>query len=173
MKTLKTSLFAGVAALAFGGAAFAQSTAQTAAPTAPHQGHQHQAPTPEQRAQFQAKRAEMIAKRTQQLHDELGITSGQESAWKSFVASMQPAARPAQADHAAWAGLSAPERMAKMIDLQKQHTVQMEQRLGALNSFYSVLSPEQKKVFDTKAAQLQAHWGGHGGRGHHGGQAQG
>jgi len=41
----------------------------------------------------------------------------------------------------------------------------MEQRLGALNSFYSVLSPDQKKVFDEKAAQMQSHFGRHGGHG--------
>ena len=75
---------------------------------------------------------------------------------------MQPAARPAQHDRAAWANLTAPERMAKMIELQKQRTAALEQRQGALNSFYSVLSPEQKKVFDAKATQMQARWGGHG-----------
>jgi Spy/CpxP family protein refolding chaperone len=43
----------------------------------------------------------------------------------------------------------------------------MEQRLGALNSFYAVLTPEQKKTFDEKAARFQGRFGGHGG--HRGG----
>jgi len=164
MKTLKTTLFAGVAAAAFGMAAHAQT--QAPAPAQPQAQHrQWQAPTPEQRAQFQAKRAEMFAKRTQQLHDELGITAAQEGAWKSFVSSMQPTAHP-QHDRAAWAGLTAPERLAKMIDLQKQRTAALEQRQGALNSFYSVLSADQKKLFDAKAEQLASRWGGHGHRGH-------
>ena len=165
MKTIKTTLFAGVAALAFGMTAHAQTQAQTQPQTQAQgqfQHHKWESLTPEQRAQFQAKRAEQRAKRTRQLHDELGITSAQESAWQSFVASMQPAARPAQHDRAAWANLTAPERMAKMIELQKQRTAALEQRQGALNSFYSVLSPEQKKVFDAKATQMQARWGGHG-----------
>jgi Spy/CpxP family protein refolding chaperone len=45
----------------------------------------------------------------------------------------------------------------------------MEQRLAALNSFYAVLSPDQKKVFDEKSARMQSHFGRHGGM-HRGGQ---
>jgi Spy/CpxP family protein refolding chaperone len=41
----------------------------------------------------------------------------------------------------------------------------MEQRLAALNTFYSVLSPDQKKVFDDKAARMQSRFGRHGGHG--------
>ena len=136
--------------------------AQTAAPAAAsstqaqaqdHQGRGHghghhgQKLTPEQRAEFRAKR---VAK----LHDELKITPGQEAAWKSFVATMQPPAGAQRHDRAAWANLSAPQRAAKTIELQKRRTAFMEQRLGALNSFYSVLSPEQKKTFDEKAARM-------------------
>ena len=35
---------------------------------------------------------------------------------------MKPASAPASHDRAAWAGLTAPQRMQKMIDLQKQRT---------------------------------------------------
>jgi Spy/CpxP family protein refolding chaperone len=76
-------------------------------------------------------------------------------------------------DHAAWAGLSAPERAEKMLAMQKARTAAMEQRLAALNTFYSVLSADQKKVFDEKAARMESRFGRHGG-GHggwqHGGQ---
>jgi protein CpxP len=144
-KTIITALATVSLGLAAIGAQ-AQSSAP-AASTQQHQGHHGQKPTPEQRAAYRAQR---IAK----LHDELKITSGQEAAWKSFVATMQPPANAQRPDRAAWAGLTAPQRAAKTIELQKQRTAFMEQRLGALNSFYSVLSPEQKKTFDEKAARM-------------------
>jgi protein CpxP len=170
MNTFRKNLLTAVAALSLGSAAFAVQ-AQDATPQAPaqqgaHAGHR-QMPTPEQRAAFRAQR---IAK----LHDELKITPAQESAWNSFVASMQPPAPAVQnrthdrsADRAAWANMTAPERMAKMIDLQKKRTAALEQRQGALSSFYSVLSPDQKKTFDERANRLQGHFGKHGGA--HGG----
>jgi protein CpxP len=156
-----------MAALSMGAAALG-AQAQTSAP-AVQQNAARPHLTPEQR---QAKMAEFAAKREARLHADLGITSGQESAWQSFVAAMQPAPHDqrGQFDRAAWAGLSAPQRMQKMIDLQKQHTAHMEQQLSALNSFYSVLNPQQKQVFDTESAQLQRHQFGHGrgGQGGHG-----
>jgi Spy/CpxP family protein refolding chaperone len=72
------------------------------------------------------------------------------------------------------AGLSAPQRAEKMIERQKARTAAMEQRLAALNTFYSVLSPDQKKVFDDKAARMQSRFGRHGGHGgwqHRGGES--
>lgn len=168
-KTILTSL----AALSLGVAAIG-AQAQTAAPATPaaqDQARQHQGRfghgqklTPEQRAQWQAKRAEKRAQRVAKLHDELRITPAQEAAWKSFVASMHPAQRPAR-DRAAWASLTAPERMAKKIELHKRRTALMEQRLSALNSFYSVLTPEQKQTFDAKAARMQHRFHGHRGMG--------
>jgi Spy/CpxP family protein refolding chaperone len=152
MKTYRTHLLAALSALTLGAAALG-AHAQTTDQAAPHAHAQHQKPTPEQRAQFRAQR---IAK----LHDELKITPAQENAWNAFVASMQPPPHQ-QHDRAAWANLTAPERMAKMIALQKQRTAALEQRQAALNTFYSVLSTDQKKTFDEKAA----HFGrGHGGR---------
>lgn len=170
MNTLRTTLLAGLAALSLGSAAYAQTQAQPQ-PQAQHPRAAH-APTADQRAQFEAKRAEFAAKRAARLHDELMITPAQEGAWKSFTASMKPPARPQRADRAAWEKLTAPQRMAKMIELQKQRTSFMEQRLGAVNSFYAVLTPEQKKVFDMKAARLQARMGEHGGRGGHDGHGR-
>jgi len=170
MKTFTKTFLSSVAALSIGAAAIG-AHAQTQAPgqngaTAQNAARPHL--TPEQR---QAKMAEFAAKREAKLHADLGITSGQESAWQSFVAAMKPAAHERQQfDRAAWTGLSAPQRMQKMIDMQKQHTARMEQQLSALNSFYSVLSPQQKQVFDTESAQLQRYHFGHGrgGRGGHG-----
>jgi len=166
MKTYRKHLLAALSALTLGAAALgahAQTTDQ-AAPAARH-GMQHQKPTPEQRAQFRAQR---IAK----LHDALKITPAQENAWDAFVASMQPAAH-REHDRAAWANLTAPERMARMIDMQKQRTAALEQRQGALNTFYSVLSTDQKKTFDEKAAHFGHGRGMHRGWQHHGNTAQG
>lgn len=160
MTTMRKSIVTALAALSLGAAAIG-AQAQTAAPAAQDQGHpkaEHQGRfghgpklTPEQRAEFRAKR---VAK----LHDELKITPAQEQAWNAFVASMQPPARGQHGprpDRAAMAKLSAPERMAKAIERQKRRTAAMEQRLGALNDFYAVLTPEQKQTFDAKAARMQ------------------
>jgi hypothetical protein len=166
MKTYRKHLITALSALTLGACALgahAQTTDQAAALV--HHRMQHQKPTPEQRAQFRAQR---IAR----LHDALKITPAQETAWNAFVASMQPPAR-RQHDRAAWANLTAPERMAKMIDMQKQRTAALEQRQASLNTFYSVLSADQKKTFDEKAARFGHGHGMHRGWQHHGNTAQG
>ena len=169
MKTYRKHLIAALSALTLGACALgahAQTADQATTPQARHGAHaQHQKLTPEQRAQFRAQR---IAK----LHDELKITPAQENAWKAFVASMQPPARQ-QHDRAAWANLTAPERMAKMIARQKQRTAALEQRQASLNTFYSVLSADQKKTFDEKAAHFGRGHGGRHGWQHRGTSAQG
>jgi Spy/CpxP family protein refolding chaperone len=169
MTNLRQHLITGLTALSLGAAAFAVQ-AQTA-PQAPsqqgaHAGH-HQQLTPEQRAAFRAQR---VAK----LHDALKITPAQESAFNSFVTSMQPPAH-AKQDRAAWASLTAPQRMAKAIDMQKQRTAAMQQRLTALDTFYAVLTPDQKKTFDERSAHMHGRFGhgGHGGWQQRGGTAQG
>ena len=161
MKTFRTTLLTGLAALSLGAAAIG-AQAQT---QAPQQNARHPHLTPEQR---QAKMAQYMAQRAAKLHADLGITSAQESAWSAFVASMKPAMGSQHLERSAFAGMSAPQRMQKMIDLQKQRTSMMEQRLAALNTFYSVLSPQQKQIFDTESAQMHEHRFGH----RHG-QAQG
>lgn len=172
MTTIRKHLLSAVAALSMGAAALgahAQATSQAQAPEGRYSHAEHQ----QKRAEFAAKRAEFAAKRTAKLHDELKITPAQENAWNAFVASMKPTARHAggqRPDRAAWANLSAPQRMEKHIEMQKRRTAAMEQRLGALNNFYAVLTPEQKKTFDEKAAHLQGRFGKH--RGMRGGWQQ-
>jgi Spy/CpxP family protein refolding chaperone len=182
MKTLRTTLLTGLAFLSLGGAmpgAQAQSQSPNQAQAQASEHGRKAAPTREERqarhAEFEARRAQRIAK----LHDELRITPAQESAWSAFVASMKPAQHNGgehggrqHGDRAAWAGLTAPQRAEKMLAMQKERTAAMEQRVAALNSFYSVLSPEQKKVFDEKTARMQERFGHH--RGMHGeGQRRG
>jgi Spy/CpxP family protein refolding chaperone len=170
MNTLRKQILVGLAALSMGAAAVGVH-AQAQAPEARH-GH---ATSPEQR---QAKMDEFMAKRQAKLHDELKLTSAQEPAWTAFVNAIKPAPLAGRPDRAAWAGMTAPARMEKMIALSKERTARMEQHLQALNKFYATLTPEQKKVFDqhTLHAMGERGWdhGGHGGHGmHHQGDKQG
>jgi hypothetical protein len=153
MNILRKHVLIALAALSLGATAGAQAQAQAPAqhPHAVHAGHADM--TPEQR---QARMAEHFAKRQARLHDALKITPAQEPAFNAFVASMKPAA--GHGDRAQWASLTAPERMSKRIAM-------MQARLDALNTFYSTLTPEQKKLMDQHA--MHQH-GEHGPRGEHG-----
>jgi hypothetical protein len=178
MNNLRKTLLTGLAALSLGGAMLG-AQAQTQAPGAHPKAQLSKEERQAKRAEFAAKREQMRAERIAKLHGELKITPAQENAWTAFVASMkhpQRADGQMHGDRAAWAGLSAPERAEKMLAMHKARTAAMEQRVAALNTFYSVLSADQKKVFDEKAARLQSRFGRHGG-GHggwqHGGHQRG
>jgi len=150
MNTLRKNLVVTLAALGMASAALGVQ-AQAQAPAA--EGRHGHAMAIEQ---HQARMAEHQAK----LHDALKLTPAQEPAWKTFIASATPPARgDLRAEFDAMAKLPAPQRLEKHIALQKERTAHMEAHLAALNNFYSVLTPEQKKVFDE-----QTRWG-HGKRG--------
>ncbi|OON59862.1 hypothetical protein B0920_21530 [Massilia sp. KIM] len=166
MNTIRKNIVIALTALGMAGAAIGVQ-AQTQAPVEGRHGH---AMTQEQRAakmaENKAKRAQMRAERQAKLRDALKLTPAQQPAWDAFVASMTPpdnGERAARGDRAQWASMTAPQRMQMRIERQKQRTARMEARLSALNSFYSVLTPEQRKVFDEQAKQGN---GRH--RGHHG-----
>lgn len=151
MNTIRKNVLIALAALSLGGAA-AGAQAQAQAPQAPqaHAGHAgHADMTPEQR---QARMAEHFAKRQAALHDALKITPAQEPAFNAYVASMKHARH---GDRAQWASLSAPERLSKAIATMQAH-------LAALNTFYSTLTPEQKKLMDQEAMQERGWHGEHG-----------
>ena len=186
MNTLRKQILVALVAVASAGAAFAQ-TATPAAQEGRH-GHAvtaeqraaHQAERQAKRAEFQAKRAERQAARAAKLRADLKLTAQQEPAFAAFLAAGKPAGRPQAhaggkgGDRAAYAALPAPQRMQHMIERQKQRTAHMEARLAALNNFYAVLTPEQKKVFDSQA--MPGGFGGkhrgHGGPGQHGERSQ-
>ncbi|WP_020655701.1 Spy/CpxP family protein refolding chaperone [Massilia niastensis] len=166
MNTLRKNIVIALAALGIAGAAVGVQ-AQTQAPAA--DGRHGHALTVEQRqakkAEFRAKHAQARAEHQAKLRDALKLTPAQQPAWDAFVASMTPdrkGERAGRPDRAAWDSLSAPQRMQKRIDMQKERTARMEARLSALNSFYTVLTPEQRKVFDEQSKQR------HGGRHHRG-----
>lgn len=155
MHNLRKSILIGLTVLGMSTATagFAQTDAA--------QGRHGNAATQEQRA---AKMAEFEAKRTARLHDELMITPAQENAFRTYVAAMKPQHQQARGEHTRFEELTTPQRMEKMIAMQKQRTVEMEARLPALNAFYAVLTPAQKKVFDQRGMHHRGHdghgWGG-------------
>lgn len=120
-------------------------------------------------AKFEAHRAARHAQVMANLKTKLQLTSAQESAWTTFAAAMQPQARMA-ADRAQFRAdldkLTTPERIEKMQAFKAQRDAEMTRRADATKAFYAVLSPEQKKTFDTEtAAMMRGAMGGRGGRG--------
>jgi Spy/CpxP family protein refolding chaperone len=164
MNNLRKNILIGLTVLSMGTAVGVQ--AQTAA--SPDSGRHASAVTQEQR---QAKMADFAAKRTARLHDALKITPAQENAFRTYVAAMTPQPMQARGERASWKDLTAPARMEKMIAMQKQRTADMEARMPALNAFYAVLTPEQKKVFDAQGMHHRGH-GDHGDHGWKGGHGQ-
>ena len=174
MNTLRKQILVAFAAVGFAGAAFAQTAA-----TPVQEGRHGHAVTAEQRAAHQAKRAEFRAKhaerqaaRAAKLRADLKLSAQQEPAFAAFLAAGKPAGRPQVrdgAERARFAALPAPQRMERIVERQKQRTARMEARLAALNNFYAVLTPEQKKVFDSQA--MRGGFGKHRGHGPHGARA--
>jgi len=109
------------------------------------------------------------------LKTQLKLTAAQDGAWTAFKAAMQPSAdmlaRHAQRDELA--KLPTLERMEKMKALRTQHltdmSTAMDKRFDVAKTFYTALSPEQQKIFDTSAMPGMGR-GGHmgGGWGRHG-----
>lgn len=176
MNTLRTTLLAGLMAVGVAAPSLAQSPAAAAgahaaatpgaAAAAGRHGH---AATRQER---QARRSAHMAKRQARLHDALKLTATQESAWSSYQSALRPAPAAARGQRGDWATLSAPARLEQQLAMAKQRTARMETRLAALNSFYGVLTSEQKKTFDEAGTrgkgQRGGHHGHHGNHGHHG-----
>jgi len=92
-----------------------------------------------------------MGQRLEQLRGELKLRPEQETAWKSWTGQMQEKMAKMQAsrpDFDAMSKLSAPERMAQMLERQKARQQDMESGLASLRDFYGKLDPEQQKVFD-------------------------
>ena len=91
----------------------------------------------------------------QKLKTALKLSPDQEPAWTALAGAMTPPARPQRPDRAEMDKLSMPERLDKMKQIMSQHhegrMAEMDKHAAAVKSFYAVLTPEQKKTFDTKA----------------------
>ncbi|MES2296309.1 MAG: Spy/CpxP family protein refolding chaperone [Pseudomonadota bacterium] len=138
MKTLRKTLLIGLAVLSMG--------AGTALSAHADEGRHGAAARQEK---MQAHMAEMFTHRMAMLHDKLKLSAAQEGAWTTYVAAITPAAGAMQhPDRAAIAAMPAPDRLEHALTATRTHITTMEGHLAALKTFYAVLTPEQKKVFD-------------------------
>lgn len=148
-KLIQTLVVAGVMA-ATGGAAFAQMGECRMG----HEGMQRHDP---------AKMAQMHARHLSDLKAKLKITASQEPAWAAFTEAMKPPAEmmAKRPDRSEMDKLTTPERMDKMRALHKEHMAvmdaAMDKRAEATKTFYTALTAEQKKTFDTEHAKMGMH----------------
>ena len=106
-------------------------------------------------AERQAKMQQRRAGRQTALKTKLNITAEQEPAWNAFMARTAPAAQVNRhTERQDWAKLATPERLDKMQARQAERAAAMTSRIEATRSFYSALTPDQQKLFDSQA---QAH----------------
>jgi periplasmic protein CpxP/Spy len=105
-----------------------------------------------------ARMQEHFAKRQAALKQKLQITPAQESAWNTWTAAMKPAnfQRPERGEIEK---LTTPERIDRMRAMRTSRIAEMDKRGEATKAFYTALSPEQKKVFDSETAR-HGHRGG-------------
>ena len=96
-----------------------------------------------------------------ELHDKLKLNADQEKAWQAFVAKGKELRPQNPFDPKELAGLTAPQRMEKMLSRMHEHEEHMTDMLAALKGFYGVLTPQQQKIFD------QSMPGGHHRHGEH------
>ena len=152
MKSIHTLIASSLLATV-GFTAFAQAPAAVpgAAPAA-REGRHHFDP---------ARMQEHMAKRQAALKQKLALTPAQESAWTSFTTAVKPAPRGQRMDREAMAKLSTPDRIDHMRALRNTRIAEMDRRANATKAFYAVLTPDQKKVFDTETLR-RGHRGGHG-----------
>lgn len=86
-------------------------------------------------------------KRQSELHDKLKLSADQESAWQAYVKNTTPPPSNTP-DWKTLDSLPAPERMERLLSLMKEREARMADRTAAVRDFYSLLTPEQQKVFD-------------------------
>jgi protein CpxP len=125
------------------------------------------APESQPRVEAQQRMERHMARRAAQLKQKLALTPAQEPAWNAWTESIKPAGAMRQRpDREAFAKLTTPERIDRMRALRAERMARMDQRADATKTFYAVLTPEQKKVFDQET--LRMHKRGMHQRRHHG-----
>lgn len=113
-----------------------------------------------------ARMQNMMARHQAALKARLKITPEQEAAWTAFTESAKPAAGVApRPDPAEMDKLTTPERIDRMRALRNERQAAMDKHADAVKTFYAVLTPEQKKVFDTEHSRLARKGGMRGMRG--------
>lgn len=117
---------------------------------------------------------EYMQKHQQKLHDALKLTGDQESAWKNFTQQAKPGEQRAKFDREKFdreefAKLTTPERLDHLLARSKERQSGFESHVQAVKTFYNVLSPEQRKIFDDNFRAHRGHAGWDAkGRPHHG-----
>jgi protein CpxP len=109
----------------------------------------------ERMAQMQARMSQRLA----ELKQKLQLSPGQELAWTTYTEALKPIAM-THPDRADMAKLTTPERIDRMKSQRAAHMAEMDKRADATKTFYSVLTPEQKKVFDEQTLRRGGHHGG-------------
>ena len=120
--------------------------------------------------------AEMKQRREQRLHDLLQIKPDQETAFRTFVSSLEqlrPQHGPGQAQGPGGRGpgagermpLTTPERLDRMAQRETERQQRLQKETAVVKTFYAALTPEQRKVFDMTPELLRD--GGHDGFGRH------
>lgn len=97
---------------------------------------------------------EGMEKRQAHMHDQLKITAAQEPAWKAFTEATKRDDNDKPHDKKAMEELSAPARMEMMMNHDQERLAMMQKHLGALKTFYAVLTPEQQKTFDKMSMRM-------------------
>lgn len=89
--------------------------------------------------------------RLETLKTDLKLNANQEAAWTEWAGKIDGDRKgweERRKNELSWGSLPAPERMEKMLDFSKEHIARQEARLAATKTFYALLSPEQRLVFD-------------------------
>ena len=96
------------------------------------------------------------------LKAELGIASGQDTAWQAFAKNAKQQSENRQAwftkMHEARSAGSAPERLAQQTEFMKQRQAEMEANAAALKDLYATLTPEQKAIADQRFGGYGPGW---------------
>lgn len=138
--------------------------AQSAPPSAPHQGPAaagapmsapHDAAMPTRGMHHHLTRAEREARveaRIKSLHDQLGITAAQQPKWDQFAGVMRDNAHRMEQSFrhrgARLASMSAADNMQSYADLAVAHAQDVQRLAVAFESLYDSFSPAQKQTAD-------------------------
>lgn len=114
-----------------------------------------------------AKMQQRMERRNAHLKQTLQITPAQEGAWAAYTGAMKPPANMQRPQRGEFEKLTTPERIDRMRAMRTARAAEMDKRADATKTFYAALSPEQKKVFDSRSMRGKGHGHHDGGHGRH------
>ena len=122
-------------------AAMAQEAPQPSAPT--YAAQQHNRQQQDKTHYLQQKQTQ----RWERMKNLLQLQPQQQAAWDTYVAAMQPAARPQAQKHPK--DMTTLERLEWKSQMRKTYQQNAEQRDQATRKFYTSLNAQQQKAFDS------------------------